>query len=86
MQAEEPKLAGIPYLDGLPVLLEDVHAHHRLVELRVQGLNDLVVQVLLRTADEQEECRVNVVMRAFIKVYLKRANRIKGRWRQGCLA
>jgi len=77
-----PDVTGIAYLDGLSVLLEDVHAHHRLVELRVQGLDDLIVQVLLRTADEQEECCVKVVMRAFIKMYLKRANWIKGCWRR----
>ena len=38
----------VTHLDGLPVLLEDVHPHHRLVEVRVQGLDDLVVEVLLR--------------------------------------
>ena len=30
------------------MLLEDVHPHHCLVEVRVQGLDDLVVEVLLR--------------------------------------
>lgn len=35
------------YLDGLPVLLEHIHSDHCLVELWIQGLNNLIVQVFL---------------------------------------
>lgn len=35
------------YLDGLSVLFEDVHPHHRFVELRIQRLDDFIVQMLL---------------------------------------
>ena len=34
-------------LDGLSVVVEDVHSHHSLVELWVGTLDQLVVQVLL---------------------------------------
>ena len=34
-------------LDGLSVVVEDVHSHHSLVELWVGALDQLVVEVLL---------------------------------------
>lgn len=34
-------------LDGLPVLVENIHPHHRLVELWVGALDEFIVQVLL---------------------------------------
>lgn len=40
--------AFLRYLDGLSVLFEDVHPHHRFVELRIQRLDDFIVQMLLR--------------------------------------
>ena len=34
-------------LDGLSVVVEDVHSHYRLVELRISALDQLVVKMLL---------------------------------------
>ena len=34
-------------LDGLSVVMEDVHSHYRLVELRISALDQLVVKMLL---------------------------------------
>lgn len=45
MTRQEPFLC---YLDGLSVLFEDVHPHHRFVELGIQRLDDFIVQMFLR--------------------------------------
>ena len=34
-------------LDGLSVVVKDVHSHYRLVELRISALDQLVVKMLL---------------------------------------
>lgn len=36
------------YLNGLPMLLEDVHPHHSFVELWIQRLDDFIVKMLLQ--------------------------------------
>jgi hypothetical protein len=43
---EPSAVVGLHVLHRLAVLLEHVHSHHSLVEVRVRGLQDFVVQVL----------------------------------------
>lgn len=43
------KRSGFVYLNGLPMLFEDVHTHHSFVELRIQRLDDFIVKMLLQT-------------------------------------
>lgn len=38
---------GAPHLNGLPMLPEHVHSDHSFVKLRIEGLNDLIIKVLL---------------------------------------
>lgn len=55
-EQEEPRCGdwALCYLDGLPVLLEDVDPHHRFVELWIQGLDDFIVQMLLHNKRKHE--------------------------------
>ena len=41
------KPTWVNILDGLSVVVEDVHSHHSLVELGVSALDQLIVEVLL---------------------------------------
>jgi hypothetical protein len=43
---EPSAVVGLHVLHRLAVLFEHVHPHHGLVEVRVRGLQDFVVQVL----------------------------------------
>lgn len=50
------------YLDRLPMILENVHPHDSLVEIRIRALLDIVIQMLLvpegihSFEDEVEQC------------------------------
>ena len=46
--SEQRRVAGRNVLDRLPMLVEDIDAHHRLAQLRVGGFDDREVGVLLR--------------------------------------
>lgn len=64
MTQQEPFLR---YLDGLSVLFEDVHPHHRFVELRIQRLDDFIVQMLLhmqkKKKNTHEELQAHIIER-----------------------
>lgn len=42
------------YLNGLPMLLKDVHPHHSFVELWIQRLDDFIVEMLLQMQKEKQ--------------------------------
>lgn len=73
------------YLDGLPVLLKDVDPHYCFVELWIQGLDDLIVKMLLhRNKNTQKNRNVSQRNMPIAKHEGKGFSKKKKRFRHYC--